>query len=31
MNISEEKDEIYHRALSEIDAVTDLIEIELHK
>ena len=31
MNISEEKDEIYHRALSEIDAVTDLIENELHK
>ena len=31
MNISEEKDEIYHRALSEIDAVTDLIENELQK
>ena len=31
MNISEEKDEIYHRALSEIDAVSDLIENELQK
>lgn len=31
MNISEEKDEIYHRALSEIDAISDLIENELQK
>ena len=31
MNISEEKDEIYHRALSEIDAVSDLIESELQE
>ena len=31
MNISEEKDEIYHRAVSEIDAVSDLIENELQE
>ena len=31
MNISEEKDEIYHRALSEIDAISGLIENELQK
>lgn len=31
MSISQEKDVIYHRALNEIDAISELIEKELHE
>ena len=31
MSISEEKDAVYHRALIEIDAISELIEKELHE